>query len=450
MKSVGKHNTDYEKYVLGSLILESDLVEEAIMMGLSKETFWSPAHQMIWEGIIAVHNSGQGLDELTMFDWLASTKNQDGTAYLDLIGGPQYFSDLTVEIQAVLSHIFQPRVQKLLEMADGRKLIKSCSEAINIAQEEKIPVEERISRVEGLLLDVRGESVRNEIKTLSEGSKQILENIQRVNRGEMEAGLLTGYPALDDVLGKLRPANMIVLAARPGLGKTSLAMNISENVASTGKKVLFFSLEMTREQLLERTMFSRAGVNARKMHDRILTQQDMVALDKAKRELDLMPIHVCDDHKMNILKLQSYARSFKKRNGLDLLVIDYLQLIKSVRGPETREQQIAFISNSLIGLGKELKIPMLVLAQPNRTSEQEKRWPRMSDIRESGATEQDAHIVFFISRVDKEGKELPREGVRQEVDIVVAKNRGWSTGSCKLDFIGHCTRFVDHQAKRLV
>ena len=436
------HSPKSEAYILSCCVQENDKIDQCLERGISDEFFYTPKFRMAWQAMRKIYGKGDAVDELTLFEAMSDMENVDGKRFLDLCGGPQFVAEVSQYAQ--VSSSFKTHLDKVCELARGRMLVKVCGQALEMAQDDKKELSDRIANVESSILSISAESVRDGVVDIADDVDHVRERIRKINAGEMAPGISTGYPDIDRVIGSMRKAEMITIAARPGLGKTSLGMNILENVCSSGGSGMVFSLEMTRDQLVQRMLFSRSGVRSDMMNDGVITPQRMADIDRCAEDIKNFNMKVCDDSTLTAQRIQSYARAIHAKNPVDIIVIDYAQIIKFDGRAKSREQEIASISGTIVQLAKELNVPIVLLAQINRESERHKRWPNMSDLRESGAIEQDSHIVLFISKIDKNGEELPWSHAGQEVDIVVAKNRNGRTGSCKLTFLGPTTRFVNH------
>lgn len=440
-----RHSRESESYVLAALLDNNDRIEEAVSAGVTDASFYTPAHKHIWSAISAIHANGQAADDVTVYDYLSDHKNCDGDYLLDLCGGPAGVAKATDRSGSGVYFAFDTHLKKVLDLELERRLVATCSELAAVSQDKGVPIEERVSNAEGKILAISEQSAGVTVQIARDHTEPVLDRIIKINAGECDYGLSTGYHDLDRVMGKMRKANMIFLAARPGCGKTSLSLNIADNVCSAGGKVLMFSLEMLRDQVLQRMIFARAAVRSDLMADGMLNEMHMGKLRQAKDAIDKMDFFILDDPSVDILRIKSYSRAMHKRRGLDLIIIDYLQIIKSYGHRGNREREVAEISNGILNLAKETGVPILVIGQLNRESEKDKRWPRKSDIRESGACEADSHVIVFLSRVDQKGEPLPfRPGVGQELDLIVAKNRDWREGDTKMNFNGAHTRFYTY------
>lgn len=432
-----KHNIDIENSVLAHCLYHNDRIEDCVNLGISENSFFSENNKVVWSTIIELSKIGLAVDEVILMERLETKFNDKGNPLINNLGSVLVTITKNICSQAV----FEAHSKKLLELELERNFSYTCSEIYTLAQDGEEPVEARVSEAEGKIMSLSEKSVQGGVVRASEITNAVVTRIDKINRREQEHGLSTGFQSVDDQTGRLRPCNMITLAARPGLGKTSFAMNIADNVCAAGGNVLVFSLEMSKDQLMQRMVFSRSKVKSNLMADGLISPFQMGLIHQARRDIDAMGLFICDDPNVNILRIKSFARSVNRKHPLDLIIIDYVQLIKPLGGGRNREREVAEISSGVVGLAKETGVPILSLAQISRESEKEKRWPRKSDLRESGALEQDSHIVMFLSDVGQNGAELPWTPAGQEIDLIVAKNRDWQVGSCKLLFNGGYTRF---------
>lgn len=438
MSVVNSHNRDSEAYVLSCIIQDNSLYLDAMDYGLSEFSFWIPAHRLIWEVLSELLIGGKGADEIIIFDRMRVKRIDDGASYIDLAGGPQGLGSVCEAAQHT-AH-FTYHLEKVISHQSERKLSKSCSEALAVSQEEVLPVEERISKVEAILSEISGEGIEKSFKNASETIGPVVEHLKKLNRKEVEPGLSTGYIDIDRLIGCMRRQNIIVMAARPGMGKTAIGLNIAQNVCEDGGRVLFFSFEMGADQLLSRMACSMAKVPYKVIADGLASDQQMSDLLDCRDRIQKFDMPILDNQRMDCLKMQSRARALHRKDPCDLIVVDYLQKIPMSGRFRSREEEVSIISGNLTALAKELNIPILVLAQLNRDSEKEKRYPRAADLRESGAIEQDAHVITMLSKVNSKGEDLPSG----EVHVVCVKNRDWSTGMTPMTFVQNLARFENY------
>ncbi|MEI6537044.1 MAG: replicative DNA helicase, partial [Verrucomicrobiaceae bacterium] len=388
---------DAEKGVLSCFLQNPvDLLNDA-QITLSSEAFYHPGNRLIFEELMGFNNKQEKALDLVTFSQHLIDKQ-----LMDKIGGPSMLAELLNFVPTPAHYPYYRGILRDKHLL--RRVIGACTEGIQSAYEYQEDVPGLLDRVEQRILAVREESqTRDNIKPLKDHISEAIDAMQEmIQNPGMLRGLSTGYGLLDKLTNGLQKSEMFVIAARPSMGKTSLAMNMVEHVALVLKKpVAVFSLEMSASMLVQRLIVARAGVNMGKIHGGLLSREEVRAVMKACTELQEANIFIDDTPGLEILELRAKARRLKKQHGIELVAIDYLQLLTSgsKRGKENRQIEIAEISAGIKGLAKELNIPVLVLAQLNRQVEQNKNQkPMLSHLRESGSIEQDADIVMFIYR----------------------------------------------------
>ena len=404
--------------------------------------FYELRHQAVFEALVAMHEAGEAIDIITIGQRLKDRQR------LDTVGGVAYLDRLmnAVPSAANLDYYFRIVWEKYIL----RKMIHACTRAVGRAQEHEGEVEALMDEVETVMLRLNEERAGEAVASMNKLINAAINNIEeKSKRGPNEvSGLSTSFPKLDRMTDGLRAGEMIILAARPSMGKTSLAMNIAEHVALEEQEpVGVFSLEMTASSLVERMLFSLARMNLR--HNTALAQRDYTRLAGAATKLNKARLYIDDTPGLSILQLRAKARRMNHQHRLKLIVVDYLQLLHSTsrRSTDNRQQEIAEISSGLKALAKELELPIIVLSQLNR--EVEKRGsgdarPRLSDLRESGSIEQDADLVGLLYRAesDDEGVDLADDPAGpQAVNLHIAKQRNGPTGDVEMTFMKGYTRF---------
>jgi replicative DNA helicase len=439
------HSPEAEQGVLGCVLLApNECLGECIEKFKSgAEVFYDLRHQTIFETVIEMYDQRVAIDIITLQQRLKDKQR------LEEVGGLAYLSALpdTVPSAANLSYY----VEIVLEKYILRKMIHTCTEVVSRVYDHEGEVDGLLDEVERDILRisearVEGKTVR--MKELVNKAINIIEDYH--SRQGMLTGVATGFVDLDKMTSGLHGGEMIVVAARPSMGKTSLAMNIAEHVAVEEKlPVGVFSLEMTSESLVMRMLCSRARVNLRNVREGFLAERDFPPLTNAASNLTSAPLFIDDSSGLSILQLRAKARRMYQQYGIKLFVIDYLQLLHSTaRRAENRQQEIADISNGIKSLAKELNVPVIVLSQLNREFEKDKtRKPQLSDLRESGAIEQDADVVGLLYKPGRgkgEGGEDDDGGAEQDalsVNLLIAKQRNGPTGDVRLTFLKSYTRF---------
>jgi replicative DNA helicase len=437
------HSPEAEQGVLGCIMLSPNdcmgICIEKLKGG--PETFYDLRHQTIFSILGEMYDSREAIDLITLQQRL---KNKQ---LLDEVGGLAYLSALpdTVPSSANLEYYLDIVREKFLL----RKMIQTCTEVVARVYDYEGEVDMLLDEVEKEVLRINESRVQENVVTVKDLVKKAISTIEEFhNRKGMLTGLATGFSDLDKMTSGLHPGEMIVVAARPSMGKTSLAMNIAEHVAIEQKlPVGVFSLEMSSDSLVLRMLCSRSRVNMRNVRDGFLAERDFPKLTGAAGKLANAPLFIDDSSGLSILQLRAKARRMHQQYGIKLFVIDYLQLLHSTarKAAENRQQEISDISNGIKSLAKELKVPVIVLSQLNRELERDKnRKPRLSDLRESGAIEQDADLVGLLykpsSGEDEDGG-APAEEEAVPVNLLIAKQRNGPTGDVHLTFLKSFTRF---------
>lgn len=446
------HSLEAEQGVLGCLLLAPREGVGRCLERFSRgaEVFYDPRHQIIFETVVELCDANQPADLVTIGQRLRDKKA------LESVGGYPYLQSLLEAVPSAANLDYYADIVRQKYLL--RRVLTTCAEISARVYEEQEDPEGLLDAAEGQFLSIsqeRAEHTRAELPALvSRVVKQIEERIQ--NPGQMP-GLATGFRDYDRRTGGLQRGEMVVIAARPSMGKTSMAMNIVEHVAVTlGKPVGVFSLEMTGEQLVLRMICSRARVDQHKVRSGMLTEEELQRILAATGELNKAPVHIDDTAGLSIRQLRGRARRLWQQHHIELFVIDYLQLLNSStgrRGDTNRQQEIAEISSGIKSLAKELDVPIIVLSQLNRDVEREKgRKPRLSDLRESGAIEQDADVVGLLYRADpdnpnraagQDDEEAQRLAEAIPVNLLIAKQRNGPTGDVHLTLFRAYTRFED-------
>lgn len=429
-------NIEAEMSVLGSLMLDKDAIY-GIVDFLSPRDFYKPIHREVYEAMLDLYNHREPIDVLSMTNRLSERKS------LEDAGGSSYLTSL-VNTVPTASHAANyatiVRKKRLL-----RDLIEASHHIAQLGYRESEEVEGLIDEAEQKIFSIAKDSLRQEFFQVREALEAAWERIDRIHKGDMShAGVPTGFKDLDDILSGLHKSDLVILAARPSLGKTSLALNIARNVAIDAKKAVgVFSLEMSREQLIDRLIASEAQVDSWRLRTGRLRAEgadnDFLRVRDAMQTLSEAPLFIDDSSSPTVLELRAKARRLQAEHDLGLIVIDYLQLIKGSSGTESRVQEVSEISRMLKGMAKELNIPVLALSQLSRGIENRpSSLPKLSDLRESGSIEQDADVVMFIYREDKVKENSDRKNIAR---ILIEKHRNGPTGYADLYFQEECTTF---------
>lgn len=435
------NSQEAEMAVLGAVLLSPDVALAQVLGRLEEEDFYYAAHRTIYREIVAIESVQKAVDVVTLSQRLRD-KGQ-----LEEVGGAGYLTDLQVNVPvaAHLEHYIDIVAEKHLL----RKLIQSAHDIIVRSFEQQDDVATWVDEVEQEIFQITAEKSKTGPVHVKEVLHDAVKSIERLFDSHGLTGLATGYRDLDRLTAGLHPGNIIVIAARPSMGKTALAMNIAEHVAvDQGLPVGVFSLEMSSEELVKRLLCGRARVNLRAVQDGFLNEaRDFGPLTAAASLLMKAPLYIDDTAGLTVNQVRARARRMKQQYDIKLLVIDYMQLMRapSRRADSSRQVEISDISAGVKALAKELQIPIIVLSQLNRQPEQrEGGRPKLSDLRESGSIEQDADVVGLLVRPevyeDDEEEKRAKEG---EATLVIAKQRNGPVGDVKLTFLKEYTRFVD-------
>jgi replicative DNA helicase len=435
------HSPEAEQGVLGCVLLSpNDCMGECIgRFKEGAEVFYDLRHQTIFSALVQMYDAREAIDVITLQQQL---KNKQ---LLEEVGGIAYLAGLpdTVPSAANLSYYLDIVVEKYLL----RKMIHTCTDVVGRVYDYEGEVDALLDEVERDILRISESRVQTQTTTIKDLVKKAITTIEDFHQRQgMLTGVGTGFTDLDKMTSGLHGGEMVVIAARPSVGKTSLAMNIAEHVAIEQRlPVGVFSLEMTSESLVLRMLCSRSRVNLRNVREGFLAERDFPKLTGSAGKLANAPLFIDDSSALSILQLRAKARRMWQQYGIKLFVVDYLQLLHSTaRRADNRQQEIADISSGIKSLAKELSVPVIVLSQLNRELEREKnRKPRLSDLRESGAIEQDADVVGLLykpsSDDEESGSAVEEDAV--PMNLLIAKQRNGPTGDVNLTFLKSYTRF---------
>lgn len=428
---------DAEQSVLGAALLDNEAVN-AILEVIRPEDFYQRAHQLIFHGMVQLSERHEPIDMVTLAAQLRANEE------LDQAGGVEYLSHLVDIVPTAANTQYYARIIK--EMALRRRVIHQAGEIINDAFTERGDLDGFIDSVEARILKLSDERINKGFMRVGEIVKDSIKHVERlyVNK-EPVTGVPTGFKDLDELTSGLQPSDLIIVAGRPSMGKTSLALSIASNVALSERNprpVAVFSLEMSKEQLVMRLLCGEAKVSNTKVRTGRLGETDFPRLVDAASKISQAPMFIDETPAISVLELRAKARRLHREHNLALIVIDYLQLMRgSIRRPDLRTQEISEISGSLKALAKELSVPVVALSQLNRAveSRNDKR-PMMADLRESGAIEQDADIIAFVYRDEVYNPESQDKGV---AEIIIGKHRNGAVGTIRLAFQSEYTSFRD-------
>ncbi len=439
---VPPHSVEAEEQLLSACLLDGgDIIARCLEGKIAPASFYVPANRVIFEQLLSLYNLSKPIDLAVLAEELKTTRQ------LDEVGGYLYLTRISGRIPTTAGAAYF--IEKVRELALLREIIRAATHAVENCYGYTGGIQEFVDKVEQDLFKVTQERVGDGAKPMHEPTKEamIVINKMLMKKGEL-TGVSTGYKDIDRYLFGLQKAEMIVLAGRPSCGKTSLAMNFAEHAAlptrGPGVNTLVFSLEMSSAQLALRLLCSRSRVNMKLLRDGLLSKngEEQQELLRVADEFSKSPLFIDDSSSLSVMELRAKARRLHARHPLGLIVVDYLQLLSPSDGNVPREQQVAEASRGLKALAKELSVPVLVLAQLNRSSEKENRAPRLSDLRESGSIEQDADVVLMLNRPKEENDKF--QVASGTMELFVSKNRNGEVGDLKLTFLNTITRFENY------
>jgi len=427
-------NLEAEASLIGSILLDGESIGQ-IADSVKAVDFYEDRHRIIYESMAKLYDAHRPIDLLTLSNELEKSKQ------LDSVGGSSYLTELT-NLVPTASHIEQ-YAEIVAEKATRRRLIKAAQAITQHGYDEERPIVQLLAESEANLFAVSQDTVGHDLISIETVLTQSFDRLEELHKDKSKIrGVPTGFPSMDKVLAGLQPSDLVVLASRPSMGKSTLAMNIAHHVAVREKQaVLVFSLEMSKEQLVDRLLAAEAGVDAWKIRTGNLNDDDFERLGQAMGQLSEAPIFIDDTPVINVLEMRTKARREKHRRPLGLIVVDYLQLMSaSARAQENRVQEISEISRGLKAVARELNVPVLALSQLSRSVEQRSpQIPQLADLRESGSIEQDADVVMFIYREDYYNPETDRQHI---TDIYIKKHRNGPTGKVELYFRADRVQFM--------
>lgn len=426
------HSIEAEEAVLGSVLIDPEAIYR-VSSFLKADDFYIVKNQWVWTACLALHERREPIDFVTITRELAA-RNQ-----LDELGGPAYISHL---INIVPTAIHAEGYGRIVERtALRRRLLTAASDIAQLAYEEADDIDQTIDSAEQALFGVSQRRVSRDMLPISEAIRNYYDRIEYLyeHRGE-PLGIPTGFFDLDKMLGGLQKSDLIIIAARPGVGKTSLMLNVALNAARKyHQRVAIFTLEMSNEQIVQRLVSGETSIDSQRLRSGELDADEWGLFVQATSALSETSIYVDDTPSISALQLRTKARRLYAEFGLDLIIIDYLQLMTGDNRSENRVQEISYLSRALKALARELNVPVLVASQLSRAVEQRSdKKPVLSDLRESGSIEQDADIVMFIYREDVYDENSPRKNI---AELLIAKHRNGPTGSIELYFERNLTQF---------
>ena len=432
-------NVEAEEAVLGSLLIDPEALFR-VSPFLNSDDFYIRKNGWIYESILRLHERREPIDFVTVCDEL------ERQGRLEEIGGAAYVTHL---INAVPSAIHVEAYGRIVEQdAIRRRLINAASEIAQLAYQEDQEIDQTVDRAEQALFSISERRITRDLAPVHEVIRSYYDRIEYLYDHQDEPlGVPTGFVDLDRLLGGLQRSDLILLAARPSVGKTSLGISIARHAADLGQHVAIFSLEMSREQVVQRMVSAETGVDAQRLRMGDLREDEWPLFVQATGRLSDLPLYIDDTPSISVLQMRTKARRLHAEHGIDLILVDYLQLMTAGdRWSESRVQEVSYISRSLKGLARELDVPLVAISQLSRAVEQRSnKRPILADLRASGSLEQDADIVMFIYRDEMYNPETEHQNI---AEVIVAKHRNGPTGTVQLFFRDRLAQFLDAETQR--
>jgi len=437
-------NLDAEESVLGAVILDNEALTKALEV-IGAEDFYRDSHRRLFNAMTALFEKNEPIDIVTLADYLKRVND------LEPVGGIAYLSNLANSVPTSANIRYHAKIVR--EKALLRSLIQTSSHIASKVYEDNLDADEMVDYAEKMVFDIADKRTKTAFASLKSVIKDTFKMIENLySKKEAITGVASGFKDLDELTSGFQSGELIVVGGRPGMGKTAFALNIAQHVAVEMKEpVAIFSLEMSKEQLAMRMLCSEGMVDSGRVRKGFIGREDWPRLTNAAGRLAEAPIFIDDSSSLTVLEIRAKARRLKMEHGrLSLVVVDYLQLMRSRGNFERREQEISEISRSLKALAKEVKVPVIALSQLNRAVEHRgEKKPTLADLRESGAIEQDADVIIFLYKDDSSGKTNfsgPSKDNRMVVDV--AKQRNGPTDKINLTFLAQFTKFVDYSPAR--
>ncbi|NQT22840.1 MAG: replicative DNA helicase [Candidatus Omnitrophica bacterium] len=432
IQKIPPQNLEAESAVLGAMLLEKEAIGVAVEL-IDSFAFYNEANKIIFSCISKLYDLNKAVDTITLIEELKKESR------LDEIGGPTYITGLTASIPTAANIEYYLKIVR--EKAVLRNLISTSSQIISESYDASSDVDTLLDKAERMVFDIASRKVESKTFSLKDIIKDSIETIDNLyQRKAHVTGLPTGFHDFDTITAGLHSSDFIVVAGRPSMGKSALVGCMAEHIGVVEKKpIAFFSLEMSKEQLVQRMLCSHAKVDSHKVRTGFLSQSDWPRLVSAAGKLSEAPIFIDDTPGISVLELKAKARRMKSKHNIELIILDYLQLMRGPRGVDNRQQEISEISRSIKALARELSVPIIAVSQLSRAVEQRSdRRPQLSDLRESGAIEQDADLVVLLLREEYYN---PTDENRGMAEAIIAKQRNGPVGTIKLAFINEFARF---------
>ena len=432
---VPPHDIEAEQAVLGSMLVDKDAVISGLEV-LKEDDFYREDDKAVFSAIASLYSKAEPIDLITV------KKELIENGKFERIGGIEFIASLPEKVPTTTN--VDRYIKIVEEQSMRRKLIQTSNELMSLGYDDTEETERIIDLAEKRVMDLSQKSSNNSYTSIKDVLVSTFDELEKLfNQKGKISGMTTGFIGIDKMTSGLHNSDLLILAARPAMGKSAFAINIATNAAKSGVPTIIFNLEMSKEQVANRILASEAMVDSNKLRTGGLDDNDWMKLASASGILSEAPIYIDDTPGISIMEIRTKCRKLKLEKDIGLVVIDYLQLITaSGKKNASREQEISEISRSLKILAKELNVPVIALSQLSRSAEkrQDDKRPMLSDLRESGAIEQDADIVMFIYREDYYNPDTPDKNI---AEIIFAKHRGGSTGTVKLNWLGNYTKFLD-------
>ncbi len=424
-------NVEAERSILGAILLDNAVCNQAIEL-LRRDDFFLDSHRRIFDKMVTITERLMPIDLITLSDELRRAGE------FEQIGGATYIASLIDGVPR--TDTIEPYAKLVKQKSMLRKLISASQQIVSLAFEEEDDADVIIDQAEHMIFQIAEDRVRQGFQYIGDVAHRRLEQIEQMaGRPEMITGVPTGFTDFDRMTSGLQRQELIVIAARPSMGKTALALNMAQYAAKNANVVGIFSLEMSAEQLVSRLLCSEARVDAHRLRTGYLNREEWARLADALRRLCETKVFIDDSAAVSVMEMRAKCRRLKAEHGLDLLIIDYLQLMAGRGRIESRQQEVSQISRDLKGLAKELDVPVVALSQLSRAPEQRSEHkPQLSDLRESGAIEQDSDVVCFIYREELYNPTDENQGT---AELIIGKQRNGPTGMVQLAFLKEFTRF---------
>jgi len=440
MESLPPHALEAEASLLGSILIDPTVLNDVQLILHGADDFFKKANGLIFEAMVGLYNQCSTVDLVQLQQLVTDRK------ILEAIGGIEYLVDVARSVPSAASATHYARLVK--EKSVVRQLIAAAGEILQDAYANPDDPRGILDDAERRIFRIAQQSEQRHAETLDQLLNDAIRQLEE-NEGRFITGISTGFPTLDEITSGFQKGEMIVIAGRPSMGKTALALNIAENMVLRDVPVAIFSLEMSRQQLTQRLLSARSAVSGHKIRRNMLNNRDMEAILQAANDLMQRPLYIDDTPGLSIMQLRAKARRLKQSHDIGAIFVDYLQLMTSGHRAESRQQEVSEISRGIKALARELNVPVICLSQLNRAAEQrEGHRPRMSDLRESGSIEQDADVITMLHResyyhINDQAWMEANEEKHSLAELVIAKQRNGPIGNVKLSWDSTCTRFFD-------